>query len=296
LRHQLSREFDVVKIPFDADEQPRSVPVVGVLNLGEVDVNPDKVGIFGSESTVLPKQKGVFCAFQAKVNAARGNRQRKSSGIDDLELNSKAVARWPVLVVPTLPVRMVYPLLHMSFLQSNAIPGSLGSATAFQGLPSEKTKGRNAKYTEPPLRQCVPVWKLCLGAACLWSGCLLAYIWKDNTCRALISLFLLGEAGTLIFLTGETNCPCDYGNSGYCQADQGHGENVSQKVFTLGQVIESITKTNLLSIWISQKNAELRLPVIAENVVVPQYPEIVQEERPFLMSWYSAINSLPPCI
>jgi hypothetical protein len=40
----------------------------------------------------------------------------------------------------------------------------------------------------------------------------------------------------------------------------------------------------------------LRLPVIAENVVVPQYPEIVQEERPFLMSWYSAINSLPPCI
>jgi len=67
-------------------------------------------------------------------------------------------------------------------------------------LVSNKYERWDAQYEEPPLRGCVPVWRLRPGGRCVWAGCFIVY--KRDGWRGLDIGIVLGEIGTLIFLTG----------------------------------------------------------------------------------------------
>ena len=88
-------------------------------------------------------------------------------------------------------------------------------------LMNQVVKGWDTEYAQPPLRHCVPVWRLLLGGLCVWIGCFI--VDKRDGWRWMLLAIVIGEAGTILFLTGITDCPQ---HSEYRQGFE-HGETVS---------------------------------------------------------------------
>ena len=107
--------------------------------------------------------------------------------------------------------------------------GVRSSATLIS-LPAEYEKHGNSQNEQPPFGRCVPVWRLCLGGLFGGVGVCSATYGKTILSEQR-SFIVLGESGTIIFLTGQVDCRCQYDNR-YCQDSESHIVNVSQKVLT----------------------------------------------------------------
>jgi hypothetical protein len=139
-------------------------------------------------------------------------RERQIGGINDIKLDMKAPCPSFWHIRNGLPIRNIYPLLEVNFLQSDAplrsfsaYSGSFGGFSGLPRLPSDDTACDNSDEYKHPLGGCIPLWRLWFGGLCWFATWGVLYYYRDRVRIrwGLLCNFLLMGGGTLIWATGK---------------------------------------------------------------------------------------------
>jgi hypothetical protein len=138
--------------------------------------------------------------ISAGTDIDRLERHKHLRGVAYPEGNHKAVVESFYQPFDTaFPVVDINPLSQLRFLQFHGSERRLGSLAGFVRLPTNKDESGNGSSKKPPFG-ILPSWlRFVIAVACLWIGCLIVGI-KGRS--GLVWGIVLGEIGTLIFLTG----------------------------------------------------------------------------------------------
>ena len=194
------------------------VPGNLVLIEDRIDYNP--VFIFGWHRDALFCRKGFKNLFRAdcEESSDRFDKKRPSGIVEQperyphlhftrmVEYLSPRPAQLVILpVVFDAPFSNVQPLSELRLLNLDATPHGFGGVGGSLCLPANENQRRDAQKAKPPFGRLPPWWRFCLGVSCVWVGCFV--IFRGRGWRSFLVALLLGEAGTILFLTGTMAHP-----------------------------------------------------------------------------------------
>jgi IS1 family transposase len=164
------------------------------------------------------------------------NNQRPTCGIANFVTDRQFFGAVNSLPTGRYPSRYIDPLTHSSSLQPQLAIHDFSCSRHLSRLGSDGRTSERGNQYQPPLRGCVPVWRVALGSLCLVCGFVVIIRGRWHWSALCGGCLILG--GTILWLGNKVDCAQTQNGN---ENDSFHRITVTQKLLTSNIYCNTIT-------------------------------------------------------